>query len=55
TGVDCEQYALEMLEKAGVWMTPGTAFGEHGRGYLRLSLCVSEERLREVGERLLRV
>jgi LL-diaminopimelate aminotransferase len=51
-GVDCEGFAVDMLEKAGVWMTPGTAFGPHGNGYLRLSLCVPEERLREAGERL---
>ncbi len=52
SGVDCEQFALDVLEGAGVWMTPGTAFGECGRGFMRLSLCVSEERLREAGERL---
>lgn len=54
-GMDCDQYALEMLEKAGVWMTPGTAFGDHGRGYLRLSLCIGEDQLREAGERLSKV
>lgn len=54
-GVNCEQYATEMLEKAGVWMTPGTAFGKYGDGYLRLSLCLPEERLREAGERLTRI
>ena len=51
-GVDCEAFALEVLEKTGVWMTYGTAFGEHGAGHMRLSLCVNEERLEEVGERL---
>lgn len=54
-GQDCEQYAISMLEKAGVWMTPGTAFGEYGAGYLRLSICVPEERIKEAGERLLKV
>jgi LL-diaminopimelate aminotransferase len=54
-GVQCEQFALEMLEKAGVWITPGTAFGPHGDGYMRLSLCVPEARLQEAGERLLKV
>jgi LL-diaminopimelate aminotransferase len=53
--VDCEAYALEMLDKAGVWLTPGTAFGEFGNGFLRLSVCVPEERLIEAGERLLSV
>ncbi len=55
TGVDCEHFALDVLQRAGVWMTPGTAFGPHGNGYLRLSLCIPEERLREAGERLLKV
>jgi len=54
-GVHCEKLALEMLEKASVWMTPGTAFGPHGDGYMRLSLCVPEARLREAGERLSKV
>ncbi|MHB9032374.1 MAG: LL-diaminopimelate aminotransferase [Anaerolineae bacterium] len=54
-GQDCEQYAISMLEKTGVWLTPGTAFGEYGKGFLRLSLCVPEARLKEAGERLLKV
>ena len=54
-GVDCETYALEMLDKAGVWLTPGTAFGQQGAGHLRLSVCVPEDRLIEAGERLLNV
>jgi len=51
-GVDAEAFAVDVLERAGVWMTPGTAFGPHGAGYFRLSVCVPEERLREAGERL---
>ncbi len=54
-GQDCEQYAVAMLEKAGVWLTPGTAFGDYGKGFLRLSLCVPEARLKEAGERLLKI
>ena len=54
-GTNCEEFALEMLDKAGVWMTPGTAFGQYGEGYMRLSVCISEERLIEAGERLSRV
>ena len=54
-GQDCEQYAITMLEKAGVWLTPGAAFGDYGKGFLRLSLCVPEARLKEAGERLLKV
>ena len=51
-GGDCEAWATGMFEKAGVWLTPGTAYGECGKGYLRISLCTPEERLAEAGERL---
>jgi LL-diaminopimelate aminotransferase len=51
-GTNCEQFAVETLEKKGVWLTPGTAFGAHGAGYFRISLCLPETRLREAGERL---
>ncbi len=49
---NCDDFAITLLEEAGVWITPGTAFGKHGDGYMRISLCVTEERLREAGERL---
>jgi LL-diaminopimelate aminotransferase len=51
-GVRCDDYAVRVLEQTGVWITPGTAFGDHGDGYFRISLCLPEERLREAGERL---
>ncbi len=50
--VEAERWAIDALERCGVWLTPGTAFGAHGQGYLRIALCTSEERLREAGERL---
>ncbi len=54
-GRKADELALEFLEKAGVWVTPGTAFGEYGDGYMRISVCVSEERLQEAGERLSKI
>jgi LL-diaminopimelate aminotransferase len=54
-GVDDNEWCLNMLHKAGVWITPGTAYGDYGKGYVRLSLCTPEERLKEAGERLLSV
>ena len=54
-GIECEAFAFRVLDQTGVWMTFGTAFGEYGAGHLRLSLCVSEERLKQVGERLSRI
>jgi LL-diaminopimelate aminotransferase len=50
-----DELALQLLEQAGVWITPGTAFGEYGDGYMRISICISEERLKEAGERLSRI
>jgi len=46
-------YARRMLEQASVWLTPGTAFGALGEGYVRIALTVPEARLREAGERLI--
>ncbi|NOT34231.1 MAG: aminotransferase class I/II-fold pyridoxal phosphate-dependent enzyme [Candidatus Eisenbacteria bacterium] len=45
-------FAAEVLEKTGVVLTPGTGFGKSGEGYVRISLCETEERLREAGSRL---
>ena len=36
TGLTSEQFAARMLE-GGVALLPGTAFGDHGRGYVRLA------------------
>jgi len=51
-GVRSDDLAVDLLERAGVWITPGTAFGAHGEGYMRISICVPEDRIREAGERL---
>jgi LL-diaminopimelate aminotransferase len=37
--------ALELLEKAGVVVTPGTGYGPHGEGFIRLSLTLSDQDL----------
>ena len=34
-----------MLEQEGVSVTPGTAFGDAGEGYLRLSYATDQETL----------
>lgn len=45
-------FALELLQKTGVLITPGRGFGEYGEGYLRIALTVSADRLREVVQRI---
>jgi len=47
-------FARRILERTGVWLTPGTAFGANGEGYVRIALTHPEARLQEAGERLRR-
>ena len=41
------QFAVEMMNRANVAVSPGTGFSEEGEGYLRLALVENEERLRQ--------
>jgi LL-diaminopimelate aminotransferase len=50
-GYSSEQFAAKLLEEAGVIVTPGTAFGPSGEGYVRLSLSAPIERLQQAMER----
>lgn len=45
-------FANQMLEEAGVIVTPGSAFGPSGEGYFRIALSVTTERLEEVIRRM---
>ncbi len=40
-------FALDLLQKTGVVVTPGNAFGEGGEGYVRISLIADCDRLGE--------
>ncbi len=42
---DCYAYSDRILEKTGVFITPGGIFGSEGNHYLRVSLCAAEETL----------
>lgn len=46
-GMTSAQLADRLLDEAGVVTLPGTAFGDGGEGYLRLSYANSQEQLRE--------
>jgi LL-diaminopimelate aminotransferase len=48
----CEQFSDEMLEKSGIVVVPGTAFGQGGEGFFRLSLVNPESELDAVIERM---
>ena len=48
----CVQFSQDILKKAGIVTVPGTAFGAHGEGYVRLSLVLPENELLEVIDRM---
>src|SRR6266566_5055138 len=41
------QFATLMVEKSGVVVSPGVAFGEHGEGYVRIAMVENEQRIRK--------
>ncbi|WP_298287208.1 aminotransferase class I/II-fold pyridoxal phosphate-dependent enzyme [uncultured Lutibacter sp.] len=51
-GKSAEQFTDNLLYEKDVFITPGTVFGSNGEGYIRASLCVSEEVFKEVLERV---
>ena len=46
-GMDSKTFARRLLAEAGVVVTPGVGFGEHGEGYFRITLTQREEKLEE--------
>lgn len=52
SGYTSTEFATMLLEKAGIVVTPGIGYGEHGDKYFRISLCIEEERIIEAFERL---
>lgn len=44
---DSMEFALELVEKSGLLVTPGSAFGPSGEGFVRLALVQDEEVLKE--------
>ncbi|NPV58290.1 MAG: LL-diaminopimelate aminotransferase [Actinobacteria bacterium] len=53
-GYDSSAFAGELLEKAEVVVAPGSAYGERGEGYVRFSLTIPDQRIREGVERMKR-
>jgi len=54
-GLTSAQFTTKLLDEAGVVTTPGNGFGEAGEGYVRFTVCVSKERLKEVTDRIRQV
>lgn len=49
---DSASFAQEVLEKYRVFIVPGFIFGTNGEGYIRISLCATEERMKEALRRI---
>jgi aspartate/methionine/tyrosine aminotransferase len=46
-GVEAEEIVDDLLYNKHIFITPGTIFGSQGKGYIRFSLCVPEEKIKE--------
>lgn len=53
-GWDAADLAMKLLDAAQVWMTPGTAFGPSGEGYMRVALCTDGAEMTRAFERVAR-
>ncbi|MEZ4810565.1 MAG: aminotransferase class I/II-fold pyridoxal phosphate-dependent enzyme [Allomuricauda sp.] len=46
-----EEFIDQVLYDKDIFIAPGTIFGSNGEGYIRFSLCVKEEKIKEAIER----
>lgn len=47
---DSESFVADLLDRTGVLVTPGSAFGPSGEGYVRMALVQSEEDMQRIVE-----
>ena len=45
--ISAEAFIDELLYEKHLFLTPGTIFGSNGKGYIRFSLCTTEEKIKE--------
>jgi arginine:pyruvate transaminase len=55
SGLSSEEFAKRLLEREGVAVLPADSFGPSAAGHLRISLTVGDDRLKEAGERIVRL
>ncbi|MBM3133678.1 MAG: aminotransferase class I/II-fold pyridoxal phosphate-dependent enzyme, partial [Chloroflexi bacterium] len=46
-GYTSADYAARLIEEVGVVVTPGSGYGKAGEGYIRISLTIPDDRLKE--------
>ena len=49
---DSTAFCAKMLEETGVSTTPGVVYGQHGEGYIRISLGAATDRMEEAMQRI---
>lgn len=54
-GETSASFADRLLDEIGVFVAPGSGYGDRGEGYVRLSLTVPDDRLEEAMDRLSRL
>ena len=54
-GGSVADFCLAMVDQAEVAMTPGSAFGDRGEGYVRMALVENEQRIRQALRQMARV
>ena len=47
------EFVDNLLHNREIFITPGSIFGTNGEGYVRLSLCLSQDKLNEALNKLL--
>jgi len=50
--LEAESYIDLILKERSIFIAPGTIFGSNGKGYIRISLCASQDKLEEALARL---
>jgi len=48
------EFSLDLINHAHVAVSPGTGFGEHGEGYVRIALVENEQRIRQAARNIRR-
>ena len=51
-GISAEDFIDQVLIEKHIFITPGIIFGSNGEGYIRFSLCVTEEKIQEAIKRI---
>lgn len=46
-GIKSKDFAMSLLNDSGIVITPGSGFGEYGEGFVRFSLTINEDRIKE--------